>query len=159
MWDCCRSTIHFLPLPHFIVCYHRRSLRRHGQYPEKVNRGMILSPLAGIILNLLDASAQTECKAQNDVVGVFASMDCLDTVHCGFQYLLEYNWVSSVILTLSLSLSHTHTHTTGMPNSRLHKAPTVPLQLKSTCSSVDNAQAELQIGQAQPEPKSSSEHA
>lgn len=71
------------------------SLRRHGQYPEKVNRGMILSPLAGIILNLLDASAQTECKAQNDVVGVFASMDCLDTVHCGFQYLLEYNWAGS----------------------------------------------------------------
>ncbi|TXG60567.1 hypothetical protein EZV62_015140 [Acer yangbiense] len=71
------------------------SLRRHGQSLEKVNRGMILSPLVGIILNLLDSSAEAECRAQNDVVGVFSSMDCLDTIHCGFQYLLEYNWPGS----------------------------------------------------------------
>lgn len=89
---------YFFSLRLIILCYCCRSLRRHGQYPEKVNRGMILAPLAGIILNLLDAGAQTECKKQNDVVEVFASMDCLDTVHCGFQYLLEYNWVSSVSL-------------------------------------------------------------
>ncbi|CAK7337924.1 unnamed protein product [Dovyalis caffra] len=71
------------------------SLRRHGQSLEKVNRGMILAPLVGIILNLLDASAEMECGEQNDIVGVFASMDCPDTVHCGFQYLLEYNWAGS----------------------------------------------------------------
>ncbi|KAJ6305383.1 hypothetical protein OIU78_020842 [Salix suchowensis] len=71
------------------------SLRRHGQSLEKVNRGMILAPLVGILLNLLDASVETECGEQNDVVGVFASMDCPDTVHCGFQYLLEYNWAGS----------------------------------------------------------------
>lgn len=72
-----------------------RSLRRHGQSLEKVNRGMILAPLVGIILNLLDASAESECGVQNDVVAVFSSMDCPDTIHCGFQYLLEYNWVST----------------------------------------------------------------
>ncbi|KAI5582324.1 hypothetical protein BDE02_07G078500 [Populus trichocarpa] len=71
------------------------SLRRHGHSPEKVNRGMILAPLVGIILNLLDARVGTECGQQNDVVGVFASMDCPDAVHCGFQYLLEYNWTRS----------------------------------------------------------------
>ncbi|KAI8030390.1 E3 ubiquitin-protein ligase RKP [Camellia lanceoleosa] len=68
------------------------SLRRHGQSLEKVNRGLILAPLTGIILNLLDASVETECSKQNDVVGVFASMDCPATVLCGFQYLLDYNW-------------------------------------------------------------------
>ncbi|CAK9176745.1 unnamed protein product [Ilex paraguariensis] len=71
------------------------SLRRPGQNPEKVNRGMILAPLAGIILNLLDASTKTDCGKQNDVVGVFASMDCPNTVLCGFQSLLEYNWAGS----------------------------------------------------------------
>ncbi|KAJ7956899.1 E3 ubiquitin-protein ligase RKP [Quillaja saponaria] len=71
------------------------SLRRHGQTPEKVNRGMILAPLVGIILNLLDASNKAECQEKNDIVGVFASMDCPDTVHCGFQYLLDYNWDGS----------------------------------------------------------------
>ncbi|XP_059624370.1 E3 ubiquitin-protein ligase RKP isoform X2 [Cornus florida] len=71
------------------------SVRRHGQSPEKVNRGMILAPLVGIILNLLDASTGKQSGEQNDVVGVFASMDCPETVLCGFQYLLEYNWVGS----------------------------------------------------------------
>jgi hypothetical protein len=59
---------------------------------------MILAPLVGIILNLLDASSGTECREHNDVVGIFASMDCPKTVHYGFQYLLDYNWVSSLCL-------------------------------------------------------------
>ncbi|KAJ6733483.1 E3 UBIQUITIN-PROTEIN LIGASE RNF123 [Salix koriyanagi] len=71
------------------------SLRRHRHSPEKVNRGMILAPLVGIISNLLDARVGMECGQQNDVVGVFASLDCPGAVHCGFQYLLEYNWTSS----------------------------------------------------------------
>ncbi|CAN0912047.1 E3 ubiquitin-protein ligase RKP [Linum grandiflorum] len=71
------------------------SLRRHGQTAEKVNRGMILAPLVEIILNLLDGNVGKDSEDQNDVVGVFASMDCPDTVHCGFQYLLEYNWAAS----------------------------------------------------------------
>ncbi|XP_060185646.1 E3 ubiquitin-protein ligase RKP [Lycium barbarum] len=66
-------------------------LRRPGQSPEKVHKGMILAPLAGIILNLLDASRESD-TGQNDMVGIFASMDCPDTVVSGFQYLLEYNW-------------------------------------------------------------------
>ncbi|CAI0428813.1 unnamed protein product [Linum tenue] len=70
------------------------SLRRYGQTMEKVNRGMILAPLVEIIFNLLDANIGKEGEDQNDVVGVFASMDCPDTVHCGFQYLLEYNWAT-----------------------------------------------------------------
>lgn len=70
------------------------SVRRHGQSAEKMNRGMILAPLVGIILNLLDANLERECQEQNDVVGMFASMDC-HTVHYGFQYLLEYNWAGS----------------------------------------------------------------
>lgn len=77
-----------------------RSLRRHGQTSEKVNRGMILAPLVGIILNLLDGVANRESKVQNDVLGVFASMECPDTVHYGFQYLLEYNWVSLFYINL-----------------------------------------------------------
>ncbi|XP_010261124.1 PREDICTED: E3 ubiquitin-protein ligase RKP isoform X2 [Nelumbo nucifera] len=73
-----------------------QSLRRQSQSQEKINRGMVLAPLVGIILNLLDASIHSEDRVKNDVVGVFASMDCPATVHCGFQYLLEYNWVGSL---------------------------------------------------------------
>ncbi|OVA13673.1 B30.2/SPRY domain [Macleaya cordata] len=68
------------------------SLRRQGQSLEKINRGMILAPLVGTILNLLDAAMDPEHGEQNNVVGVFASMDCPATVDCGFQYLLDYNW-------------------------------------------------------------------
>ncbi|KAI4345187.1 hypothetical protein L6164_012334 [Bauhinia variegata] len=68
------------------------SLRRHSQSSEKVNRGMILAPLVGIILNLLDASNVAEVQECNDLLEVFASMDCPDIVNCGFQYLLDYNW-------------------------------------------------------------------
>lgn len=74
-------------------CHSCRFIRRPGQPPEKLNRGMILAPLAGIILNLLDASMESN-TGDNDMVGIFASMDCPDTVVSGFQYLLEYNWVS-----------------------------------------------------------------
>ncbi|KAI3794549.1 hypothetical protein L1987_37181 [Smallanthus sonchifolius] len=70
-------------------------LRRPGQTPEKVNRGMILAPLVGIILNLLDASLVTDTSEQSDIVGVFASMDCADTLISGFQFLLEFNWAGS----------------------------------------------------------------
>ncbi|CAH1436824.1 unnamed protein product [Lactuca virosa] len=70
------------------------TLRRPGQTPEKVNRGMILAPLVGIILNLLDASL-VNSREQNDIVGIFASMDCADTLISGFQYLLEFNWAGS----------------------------------------------------------------
>lgn len=55
---------------------------------------MILAPLAGIILNLLDVSKETDNGDRNDIVAIFASMDCADTILYGFQYLLEYNWVS-----------------------------------------------------------------
>ncbi|KAI3451086.1 hypothetical protein Pfo_007751 [Paulownia fortunei] len=72
------------------------SLRRPGHSSEKVNSGMILAPLAGIILNLLDASRETNDGDQNDIVALFASMDCADTILYGFQYLLEYNWVGSI---------------------------------------------------------------
>ncbi|KAM3016151.1 hypothetical protein FF2_000205 [Malus domestica] len=68
------------------------SLRRHGQSVEKINRGMILAPLVGIILNLLNASEHMECREHNDVVSIFASMGCLDSFHCRFQYLVDYNW-------------------------------------------------------------------
>ncbi|KAL2521490.1 E3 ubiquitin-protein ligase [Forsythia ovata] len=71
------------------------TLRRPGQFTEKVNRGMILAPLAGIVLNLLDASRERDCGQQNDIVAIFASMDCADTILCGFQYLLEYDWAGS----------------------------------------------------------------
>ncbi|XP_023543397.1 E3 ubiquitin-protein ligase RKP isoform X2 [Cucurbita pepo subsp. pepo] len=71
------------------------SLRRNGQSLEKINRGMILAPLVGIILNLWDASAELEYKEYNDVVGIFASMECLNTVNCGFRLLLDYNWAGS----------------------------------------------------------------
>ncbi|XP_022132552.1 E3 ubiquitin-protein ligase RKP isoform X2 [Momordica charantia] len=71
------------------------SLRRNGQSLEKVNRGMILAPLVGIILNLWDASAELKNKEYNDVVGIFASMECLNTVNCGLRLLLDYNWAGS----------------------------------------------------------------
>ncbi|KAE9601286.1 putative transcription factor C2H2 family [Lupinus albus] len=71
------------------------SLGRHDQSSEKVNRGMILSPLVGMILNLLDATNLAECRENNYLVDVFASMDCPSTVHYGFQYLLDYNWDGS----------------------------------------------------------------
>lgn len=78
-----------------IVCHCKcRSLRRHGQSSDKGNRGTILAPLVGIILSLMDASVEMECGGKNDLVDVFASMECPSIMHCGFQYLLEYNWVS-----------------------------------------------------------------
>ncbi|KAK1301797.1 E3 ubiquitin-protein ligase RKP [Acorus calamus] len=67
-------------------------LRRQGQSLEKMNRALILSPLCGIMLNLMEASADLQDGEPNDVIGVFASMDCPSTVYCGFQYLLNYNW-------------------------------------------------------------------
>ncbi|XP_076891434.1 E3 ubiquitin-protein ligase RKP-like [Bidens hawaiensis] len=71
------------------------TLRRPDQIPEKVNRGMILAPLVGIILNLLDASLITDSREQNDILETFASMDCADTLISGFQYLLEFNWAGT----------------------------------------------------------------
>ncbi|KAK4485968.1 hypothetical protein RD792_008622 [Penstemon davidsonii] len=71
------------------------SLRRPGNSSEKVDRGMILAPLAGIILNLLDASRVDDAE-QNDIVASFANMHCAGTILYGFQYLLEYNWVGSI---------------------------------------------------------------
>ncbi|KAM5577439.1 E3 ubiquitin-protein ligase RKP [Rosa sericea] len=72
------------------------SLRRHGQSLEKVNRGMVLAPLVGIILNLTNASEQMQCREHNDVVSIFASMGCLDSFNCRFQYLLDYNWAGTL---------------------------------------------------------------
>lgn len=71
-----------------------RSLRRHSQSSEKVNRGMILAPLVGIMLNILDATKLAEYRENNDLVDVLLSMDCPDTVLYGFQFLVDYNWVS-----------------------------------------------------------------
>lgn len=68
------------------------SVKRHGQSPEKINRGMILAPLVGIIVNLIDANTEVESSGRNDVVEVLASMDCPDTVLCGLQYMLGFNW-------------------------------------------------------------------
>lgn len=79
-------------LSKLLPCFTFRLIRRPG-HSEKINSGMILAPLAGIILNLLDASRDMDKGDQNDVVAVFASMDCADTILYGFQYLLEYNWV------------------------------------------------------------------
>lgn len=75
----------------------RRSLRRHGHYAEKMSRAMMLGPLIGIIVNLVDAGAEPALGEMNDVVGVFASMDC-PAVHCGLQYLLGYNWVGFCLI-------------------------------------------------------------
>ncbi|KAI3901074.1 hypothetical protein MKW92_036281 [Papaver armeniacum] len=55
-------------------------------------RGTILAPLVGIILNLLDAGASAEHVETNSVVSVFARMDC----PVRFQYLFDFNWVCSV---------------------------------------------------------------
>lgn len=55
---------------------------------------MILAPVAGIILNLLDASKEVEDQEQNDIALMFAGMDCAETVLRGF-YLMECNWVSN----------------------------------------------------------------
>ncbi|KAK9096838.1 hypothetical protein Sjap_022335 [Stephania japonica] len=71
------------------------SIRRQGQSLEKINRGMILAPLVGIVSNLLDASTEFEDGQQN-IVSLFASMGCASTMHYGFQYLLEYNWAGSL---------------------------------------------------------------
>lgn len=78
-----------------------RSVKRHGQSPEKINRGMILAPLVGIIVNLVEASTEFESSVQNDLIEVFAKMDCPETVLFGLQYMLEFNWVSSCPLPLS----------------------------------------------------------
>ncbi|KAL2907202.1 E3 ubiquitin-protein ligase RKP [Bienertia sinuspersici] len=72
----------------------KRSAKRHGQSSEKINRGMILAPLVGIIVNLMEASTEVESNEQNDVIEVLTRMDCPETVLFGLQYMLEFNWVS-----------------------------------------------------------------
>ncbi|GAB4848337.1 hypothetical protein Ancab_003029 [Ancistrocladus abbreviatus] len=57
-----------------------------------VNWGMILAPLVGIIMNLLDSPVVVKHREQNDVVVVFAIMDCPDAVICGLQCMLEHDW-------------------------------------------------------------------
>lgn len=68
------------------------SVKRHGQSLEKINRGMILAPLVGIIVNLLEAGTKVESSEQNDMIEVLARMDCPETVLFGLQYMLEFNW-------------------------------------------------------------------
>ncbi|KAL2907157.1 E3 ubiquitin-protein ligase RKP [Bienertia sinuspersici] len=68
------------------------SAKRHGQSSEKINRGMILAPLVGIIVNLMEASTEVESNEQNDVIEVLTRMDCPETVLFGLQYMLEFNW-------------------------------------------------------------------
>ncbi|XP_021736630.1 E3 ubiquitin-protein ligase RKP-like [Chenopodium quinoa] len=68
------------------------SVKRHGQSPEKINRGMILAPLVGIIVNLVEASTEVESSEQNDIIEVLAKMDCPETVLFGLQYMLGFNW-------------------------------------------------------------------
>ncbi|KAL5197301.1 hypothetical protein ABZP36_000813 [Zizania latifolia] len=68
------------------------TLRRPGQHQEKTNRTMILAPLVGIILNLMECSSTSGHMELNDVIAVFTSMDCPATIHFGLQYLLSYNW-------------------------------------------------------------------
>ncbi|KAK3017015.1 hypothetical protein RJ639_006876 [Escallonia herrerae] len=64
-----------------------------------------LIELIVFILNHLTSVADPEFLdlQQDDIVSVFANMDCLDTVLCGFQYLIEYNWAGSVKGDASLS--------------------------------------------------------
>ncbi|CAI9109263.1 OLC1v1009054C5 [Oldenlandia corymbosa var. corymbosa] len=69
-------------------------IRRPGQSLDKANRGMILAPLAGMILNLLDAGKDVGCGDYNDIIHVLANMGCAKTVRGGFD-LLEDNWVSN----------------------------------------------------------------
>lgn len=88
----------------FLVLSFGRSLRRQGQPSEKISRGILLAPLVGIILNLLEAREDSKQKQQHDVIGLFASMDCPDTVYYGFQYLLEYNWVRKLFNLVLLRL-------------------------------------------------------
>uniref|UniRef100_I1QCE7 RING-type E3 ubiquitin transferase n=2 Tax=Oryza glaberrima TaxID=4538 RepID=I1QCE7_ORYGL len=68
------------------------TLRRPGQHQEKTNCTMILAPLVGIILNLMESSSTSGHRELNDVITVFTSMDCPATIHFGLQYLLSYNW-------------------------------------------------------------------
>ncbi|KNA19170.1 hypothetical protein SOVF_064060 [Spinacia oleracea] len=68
------------------------SVKRHGQPLEKINRGMILAPLVGIIVNLVEASTEVESREQNDLIEVLARMDCPETVLFGLQYVLGFNW-------------------------------------------------------------------
>lgn len=59
----------------------------------------------------MDASEDTKQKQQHDVVGLFASMDCPDTVYCGFQYLLEYDWVRELLNLVSYHVCFLLTNT------------------------------------------------
>lgn len=63
---------------------------------------MILAPLVGIILNLMESSSTSGHRELNDVITVFTSMDCPATIHFGLQYLLSYNWVRFLSCTFSI---------------------------------------------------------
>lgn len=80
-------------------CPYCRSLRRNSQSLEKVNRGMILSPLVRTIMNLLEASLGMDYHERNDIARVLASMDF------GIQCLLDIGvstcWIEFSILITS----------------------------------------------------------
>ncbi|XP_078432636.1 E3 ubiquitin-protein ligase RKP isoform X2 [Wolffia australiana] len=67
------------------------SFRRHGQPAEKTSRAMMLGPLVGIIVNLVDAGDNSIQNGKNDLARIFASMDC-PAVHLGLEHLLGYSW-------------------------------------------------------------------
>lgn len=69
------------------------TLKQQGQSLEKINRGMILAPLVGMILNLADKTVSSCHGVQNVLMQTFTNMDCSPEVESNLQYLLEYNWV------------------------------------------------------------------
>jgi Kip1 ubiquitination-promoting complex protein 1 len=74
-----------------------------------MNRTMILAPILGIILNILGSvgsNSESSYTSLTDLISVFCSMDCPATLHFGFQYLLNYNWVSFIYFYLSSILHY-----------------------------------------------------
>lgn len=68
---------------------------------------MILAPILGIMLNILGSvvsDSESSHTSLNDVISVFCSMDCPATLHFGFQYLLNYNWVRLINLFLQITI-------------------------------------------------------
>ncbi len=73
-------------------------MRQQGQSSEKINRAMILAPVVGIVLNLRSASSPQSLGMVYDMATVLAGVDVSAAVIANFQYLVDYSWVSVIVI-------------------------------------------------------------
>ncbi|XP_002974307.2 E3 ubiquitin-protein ligase RKP [Selaginella moellendorffii] len=71
------------------------TIKQQGQSLEKVNRATILAPVVGIVLNLSAATDPAGHRMEHDIARSIASVDVSSVATRNFQYLFDYDWLST----------------------------------------------------------------